>query len=122
MKEVALSYKIIVGNIDFGTSGQQIKELFEQVGRVESVGFIRKRVLSTQFPDVDAGTLRTGTEVGGIFGRVMSRIKTPAKFGVVEMATQEEAHNAIERLQGTELPGSGRIIVLSGPHGPGKTW
>ncbi|MFN2498658.1 MAG: hypothetical protein ABR557_06180 [Pyrinomonadaceae bacterium] len=117
-----MSKIILIGNIDFGTSGEHIRELFEQVGTVQRVGFIRKSLLSQHFPEADVNNLMINNEVIGTLGRILSRMKTPARFGVVEMASEQEAQNAVQRLQGTELPGSDRIILLSGPHGPGKGW
>ncbi len=65
---------IFVGNLSFSVGEAQLKELFEQKGAVDSVTVMR-----------DAGTGRS------------------RGFAFVNMATEEEAHKAIEELNGYSL-------------------
>lgn len=67
---------IYVGNISFGTSPDQVRELFAEYGEVERV------YLPT---DRDSGQ--------------------PRGFGFVEMPNDEEGRKAIEALDGYELDG-----------------
>jgi RNA recognition motif-containing protein len=68
--------KLYVGNLSFQTSGEDLQELFAQVGTVESATVVEDR--------------ETGRSRG---------------FGFVEMATPEEAESAISKLNGTSLDG-----------------
>jgi RNA recognition motif-containing protein len=70
-----MSMNIYVGNLPFGTSENQLRELFERYGPVESVRLITDR---------DTGRSRG--------------------FGFVRMA-QKGASEAIEALNGTSLEG-----------------
>ncbi len=63
--------KLFVGNLSFQATEEDLRELFQQSGTVESV-----RIVTDQFT-----------------GR-------PRGFGFVEMATKEEATKAIEMLNG----------------------
>ena len=63
--------KLFVGNLSFQATEEDLRELFQQAGTVESV-----RIVTDQFT-----------------GR-------PRGFGFVEMATKEEAAKAIEMLNG----------------------
>ncbi len=63
--------KLFVGNLSFQATEDDVRELFQQAGTVESV-----RIITDQFT-----------------GR-------PRGFGFVEMATKEEAAKAIEMLNG----------------------
>ena len=63
--------KLFVGNLSFQATEEDLRELFQQSGTVESV-----RIVTDQFT-----------------GR-------PRGFGFVEMATKEEAAKAIEMLNG----------------------
>jgi cold-inducible RNA-binding protein len=71
-----MSMKLYVGNLAFQTTGDELKELFSQVGNVESVTVIEDR--------------ETGRSRG---------------FGFIEMATKEEGQKAIEQFNGKELNG-----------------
>jgi RNA recognition motif-containing protein len=64
--------KLYVGNIAFQVTEEQIREMFEKVGKVESVNLITDR---------DTGR--------------------PKGFGFVEMASEEDARNAIAQLNGS---------------------
>jgi RNA recognition motif-containing protein len=67
---------IYVGNVPFGTSDDELRDLFEQYGRVETAKVIVDRA--------------TGRSKG---------------FGFVEMAEQEEGLRAIEELDSQDYNG-----------------
>jgi RNA-binding proteins (RRM domain) len=71
-----MSTKLYVGNLDFGTSNQDLSDLFAEIGTVESANVVEDR--------------ETGRSRG---------------FGFVEMASKEEADNAISQLDGKEVNG-----------------
>lgn len=66
-----MSAKLFVGNLSYQATEEDLRELFQQAGSVESV-----RIITDQFT-----------------GR-------PRGFGFVEMSTKEEAERAIEQLNG----------------------
>ena len=66
-----MSAKLFVGNLSYQATEEDLRELFQQAGTVQSV-----RIITDQFT-----------------GR-------PRGFGFVEMATKEEAEQAIEQLNG----------------------
>jgi len=66
-----MASKLFVGNLSFQATEEDLRELFQQSGTVESV-----RIITDQFT-----------------GR-------PRGFGFVEMATKEESTKAIEMLNG----------------------
>lgn len=68
--------KLYVGNLGFEVTNKDLEELFAQAGVCESVAVITDRA--------------TGQSRG---------------FGFVEMATNEEAQNAIQQFDGTEFKG-----------------
>lgn len=101
-----MSAKLFVGNLSYQATEEDLRELFQQAGTVESV-----RIITDQFT-----------------GR-------PRGFGFVEMSTKEEAERAIEQLNGrlfrdrnlvvnearpqpSRSPGGGRGRREGGP-GPG---
>ncbi len=71
-----MSTKLYVGNLSFDTSSQDLEELFGQVGTVESASVIEDR---------DTGRSRG--------------------FGFIEMASKEEAEQAIDQFNGKEVDG-----------------
>lgn len=71
-----MSINIYVGNLSFGTVQDELRELFEQYGQVESA-----RVITDRF---------TGRSRG---------------FGFVEMANREEGMRAIEELDSRDFNG-----------------
>ena len=71
-----MSKKVYVGNMNYGTAENQLRDLFAQYGEVLSVNIIVDRY--------------TGKAKG---------------FGFVEMNTDEEARAAIEALNGFEFMG-----------------
>jgi RNA recognition motif-containing protein len=66
-----MAAKLFVGNLSYQATEEDLRELFQQAGTVESV-----RIITDQFT-----------------GR-------PRGFGFVEMSTKEEAERAIEQLNG----------------------
>ena len=71
-----MSTKLYVGNLSFNTSGQDLNELFASIGTVDSANIVEDR--------------ETGRSRG---------------FGFVEMASKDEAENAIAQLNGKEVDG-----------------
>jgi RNA recognition motif-containing protein len=68
--------KLYVGNLNFKTTGEDLQELFGQVGTVESASVVMDR---------DTGRSRG--------------------FGFVEMSSNEEGQKAIEQFNGKEFNG-----------------
>ncbi len=77
-----MSMKLYVGGLSFDTTEDGLRTFFEQAGTVESARVITDR---------DSGRSRG--------------------FGFVEMATDDEAHKAIEDLNGKML--DGRTLTVS---------
>jgi RNA recognition motif-containing protein len=71
-----MTMKLYVGNLNFKTSGEDLQELFGQVGTVESASVVMDR---------DTGRSRG--------------------FGFVEMSSAEEGQKAIEQFNGKEFNG-----------------
>ena len=71
-----MATKLYVGNLSFNTTNQDLNDLFGQIGTVESAQVVEDR---------DTGRSRG--------------------FGFVEMASKEEADNAISQLDGKEVDG-----------------
>jgi cold-inducible RNA-binding protein len=71
-----MATKLYVGNISFNTTNQDLNDLFGTIGTVESANIIEDR--------------ETGRSRG---------------FGFVEMASKEDADNAIAQLNGKEVDG-----------------
>jgi cold-inducible RNA-binding protein len=71
-----MSMKLYVGNLSFQTTNEDLQQLFEQAGTVESVNLIEDR--------------ETGRSRG---------------FGFVEMSSKEEGEKAIEQFNGKEING-----------------
>lgn len=71
-----MAHKLFVGGLAFSTSNDRLREVFAQAGEVES---------ATVVTDRDTGQSRG--------------------FGFVEMATAEEAEQAISKFNGKDLDG-----------------
>lgn len=83
-----MAVKLFVGGLSFSTSSERLREVFAGVGAVQSASVVTDR---------DTGRSRG--------------------FGFVEMATPEEADQAISRLNGTSL--DGRTIQVERAKSPG---
>ena len=84
-----MAQKLFIGGLPFSTSSERLREVFAQAGVVESAQVATDR---------DTGRSRG--------------------FGFVEMATVEEAEQAISRLHGTNL--DGRSIQVEKAKAPGS--
>jgi len=71
-----MAVKLFIGSLSFSTSSERLREAFARIGTVESASVVTDR---------DTGRSRG--------------------FGFVEMATSEEANNAVAQLNGAELDG-----------------
>jgi cold-inducible RNA-binding protein len=71
-----MAHKLFVGGLSYSTSNERLREVFAEVGQVES---------ATVVTDRDTGRSRG--------------------FGFVEMATAEEAEQAISRFNGQDIDG-----------------
>ena len=81
-----MSNKLYVGNLAFETSGDNLRQHFEQAGTVET---------ATVVEDRDTGRSRG--------------------FGFVEMSTKEEAEAAISQLDGNDLNGRSLKVNAAKP-------
>ena len=84
-----MAVKLFVGGLSFSTSTERLREVFAGIGTVESASVVTDR---------DTGRSRG--------------------FGFVEMTTNEEAEQAISRLNGTSL--DGRTIQVEKAKAPGS--
>lgn len=78
--------KLYVGNLSFGTTGDDLEELFGQVGTVQSANVVEDR---------DTGRSRG--------------------FGFVEMSSKEEGENAISEFNGKEFDGRNLTVNEAKP-------
>lgn len=83
-----MAVKLFVGSLSFSTSSEGLREAFARIGAVESASVVTDR---------DTGRSRG--------------------FGFVEMATTEEANDAVARLNGTELDGRRIKVEIAKPGG-----
>jgi len=83
-----MAVKLFVGGLSFSTTNERMREAFAACGTVESASVVTDR---------DTGRSRG--------------------FGFVEMATNEEAEQAISKLNGTSL--DGRTIQVEKAKAPG---
>lgn len=81
-----MAKKLYIGNLSYGMTEDQLREHFEQAGKVASVTIIKDRM--------------TGRSKG---------------FGFVEMETDEEAENAISMLNGKEFDGRSLTVNVARP-------
>jgi cold-inducible RNA-binding protein len=81
-----MSMKIYVGNVEFQTTEQDLRELFSQAGTVESTAIVTDR---------DTGR--------------------PRGFAFIEMASQEEGRAAIEQFNGKEVNGRSLTVNEAKP-------
>lgn len=78
--------KLFVGGLSYNTDVEEIRELFTQAGEVLSANIIKDK-----FTNQSRG------------------------FGFVEMATEEQAADAIKRFNGTQLGGRNLVVNESRP-------
>ena len=81
-----MSIKLYVGNLAFETSGENLRQHFEQAGTVET---------ATVVEDRDTGRSRG--------------------FGFVEMSSKEEGEAAIARFNGNDLGGRNLNVNVAKP-------
>ncbi|UCF99373.1 MAG: RNA-binding protein [Spirochaetaceae bacterium] len=81
-----MNKKLYVGGLPYSVTDEQLAELFESHGTVESA-----KVITDRYTDRSRG------------------------FGFVEMSTQEEAEQAIQALNGSELGGRNLTVNISKP-------
>lgn len=84
--ETKLQKRLFVGGLPYSTKEDEIRDLFAQAGEVVSANIIRDR-----FTEQSRG------------------------FGFVEMATEEQAAEAIKLLNGTQLGGRSIVVNESRP-------
>ncbi len=85
-----MAHKLFIGGISFSTSTDSLRQLFAQAGTVESAAVVTDR---------DTGQSRG--------------------FGFVEMASAEEASQAITRFNGHQLDGRNLKVELAKPSSTG---
>jgi cold-inducible RNA-binding protein len=83
-----MAVKLFIGSLSFSTSNDRLREAFARIGTVESASVVTDR---------DTGRSRG--------------------FGFVEMATAEEANDAVARLNDTELDGRRIKVEIAKPGG-----
>ncbi len=83
--------KIYVGNLPYSVTDDELRQAFEEFGSVDSVDIIKDRY--------------TGESKG---------------FGFIEMADRDEAHKAIEGLNGKEFQGRPVTVNEARPRGEGR--
>jgi RNA recognition motif-containing protein len=89
MQEHSMSNKLYVGNLSFDTSESDLQALFAEAGTVETVNLIRDR--------------ETGRARG---------------FAFVEMSTEAEAQNAIDRFNSRSFGGRNLTVNVAKPQAP----
>ena len=81
--------KLYVGNISFNSTEQDLRDLFSEIGEIESLKLITDKI--------------TGRSRG---------------FGFVEMASEEDARKAIAAINGKELMGKTLTVSEARPQQP----
>lgn len=84
-----MAMKLFVGSLPFGTTSDQLREMFAKVGQVTEANVVMDKM--------------TGRSRG---------------FGFVEMAADEDAKKAIEKLNGTEVEGRKIFVSEARPQAP----
>jgi RNA recognition motif-containing protein len=87
-KELAMAQKLFIGGLAFSTSTERLREVFEAAGKVESAAVVTDR--------------ETGRSRG---------------FGFIEMATAEEADQAIAQFNGKDVDGRQLRVEKASPGG-----
>jgi RNA recognition motif-containing protein len=86
----AMAHKLFIGGLAFSTSNERLREVFAEVGGVESAEVVKDR---------DTGQSRG--------------------FGFVEMASAEEASEAVKKLNGHQVDGRTLRVELANSTGAG---
>ncbi|RKX43275.1 MAG: RNA-binding protein [Thermotogae bacterium] len=81
-----MAKKLFVGNLPWATTSEELRSVFEKVGRVETADVIRDKF--------------TGKSRG---------------FGFVEMASEEEAQKAIKELNGSKIGDRAIVVNIARP-------
>ncbi len=81
-----MSKKLYVGNLSFEVKEEDLRELFSQIGTVESV-----RIITDRYSSRSKG------------------------FGFVEMASEEEAQKAMEKFNGYSLKDRDMVVSEAKP-------
>ena len=84
-----MAVKLFVGSLPFTTTSDQLREIFAKVGQVGEANVVMDKM--------------TGRSRG---------------FGFVEMAIDEDAKKAIEKLNGTEVEGRKIFVSEARPQAP----
>jgi RNA recognition motif-containing protein len=84
-----MAAKLYVGGLSYSTTSEALREFFAQSGNVQSA-----TVITDRFSGQSRG------------------------FGFVEMATAEDAQNAISQINGRELDGRRITVEISNPQAP----
>ena len=85
-----MAHKLFIGGLAFSTSNDRLREVFAQVGNVES---------ATVVTDRDTGQSRG--------------------FGFVEMASAEEAAKAVDKFNGQQVDGRTLKVEIANAKGTG---
>jgi cold-inducible RNA-binding protein len=85
-----MAHKLFIGGLAFSTSNDRLREVFAQVGNVES---------ATVVTDRDTGQSRG--------------------FGFVEMASAEEAAKAVDKFNGQQVDGRTLKVEIANAKGAG---
>jgi RNA recognition motif-containing protein len=85
-----MAHKLFIGGLAFSTSNDRLREVFAQVGNVES---------ATVVTDRDTGQSRG--------------------FGFVEMASAEEAAKAVDKFHGQQVVGRTLQVAIANAMGAG---
>jgi RNA recognition motif-containing protein len=85
-----MAQKLFIGGLAFSTSNERLREVFAQIGGVESAEVVKDR---------DTGQSRG--------------------FGFVEMASAEEASEAVKKLNGHQVDGRTLRVELANSTGAG---
>src|SRR6267142_5833398 len=86
----AMAHKLFIGGLAFSTSTDRLREVFAQAGAVQSAAVVTDR---------DTGQSRG--------------------FGFVEMATAEDAAEAVKKFNGQNVDGRTLKVELANPSGSG---
>jgi RNA recognition motif-containing protein len=86
LRGCVMAHKLFVGGLAFSTSSERLREVFAAVGSVETSSVVTDR--------------STGQSRG---------------FGFVEMATAEDAQQAVSRLNGQEVDGRQIRVEMANP-------